>query len=135
LAFELLERAAEIVPLNQEEIALQTTVRENLEVLQAEWDLFQQGDWEYAIPSLWRIYEQHPDNRDVRRLIVDSYFNLGVRDLQRSDPSQATEKFREALKLRPDDIELQRMTVFAETYKQRPTDLLYRIFVKYHPFR
>ena len=135
LAWELLERAAEIVPLNQEEIALRTTVRENLEVLQAEWDLFQQGDWEYAIPSLWRIYEQHPDNRDVRRLIVDSYFNLGVRDLQRSDPSQATEKFREALKLRPDDIELQRLTVFAETYKQRPTDLLYRVFVKYHPFR
>jgi tetratricopeptide (TPR) repeat protein len=135
LAWELLERAAEIVPLNAEEVALQTTVRENLEVLQAEWDLFQQGDWEYAIPSLWRIYEQHPDNRDVRRLIVDSYFNLGVRDLQRSDPSQATEKFREALKLRPDDIELQRLTAFAETYKQRPTDLLYRIFVKYHPFR
>ncbi|MGB5816209.1 MAG: hypothetical protein WBG93_17360 [Thermoanaerobaculia bacterium] len=135
LAWELLERAAEISSLNEEEVALQAAVRENLEVLQAEWDLFQQGDWEYAIPSLWRIYEQHPDNRDVRRLIVDSYFNLGVRDLQRSDPSQATDKFREALKLRPDDIELKRLTAFAETYKQRPTDLLYRIFVKYHPFR
>jgi tetratricopeptide (TPR) repeat protein len=135
LAWELLERANEIIPLNEEEVALQTQVRGNLEVLQAEWDLFQQGDWEYAIPSLWRIYEQHPDNRDVRRLIVDSYFNLGVRDLQRSDPGQATEKFREALKLRPDDIELQRLAAFAETYKQRPTDLLYRIFVKYHPFR
>jgi tetratricopeptide (TPR) repeat protein len=135
LAWELLERAAEIHPLNEEEIAFQTTIRQNLEVLQAEWDLFRQSDWEYAIPSLWRIYEQHPDNRDVRRLIVDSYFNLGVRDLQRADPSQAAEKFKEALKLRPDDIELQRLTAFAETYKQRPTDLLYRIFVKYHPFR
>lgn len=135
LAWELLERAGQIVPLNEEEIEFQTTLRESLEVLQAEWDLFKQGDWEYAIPSLWRIYEQQPANRDVRRLIVDSYFNLGVRDLQRADPSQAAEKFKEGLKLRPDDIELQRLAAFAETYKQRPTDLLYRIFVKYHPFR
>jgi len=47
----------------------------------------------------------------------------------------AFEKFEEALDLAPDDVELQRLAAFASAYKQRPSDLLYRVFVKYHPFR
>ena len=44
-------------------------------------------------------------------------------------------KFEEALNLRPDDRTLNRLRAFAETYGARPEDLLYRIFVKYLPFR
>ena len=37
--------------------------------------------------------------------------------------------------VRPDSRELQRLQLFAETYKGRQEDLLFRIFVKYLPSR
>ena len=67
--------------------------------------------------------------------MVDSYFNLGVRDLQRKDTASAISNLKEAQKLSADDAELSRLIEFAETYQGRPEDLLYRIFVKYVPFR
>jgi len=97
--------------------------------------LFRQGDWEFALPNLWRLQDEHPGNKDIVRLMVGCYFNLGLRDLQRGDPVAASEKFGEALSLAPDDVELQRLAAFASAYQQRPSDLLYRVFVKYHPFR
>ena len=71
----------------------------------------------------------------MTRLLVDSYYNLGLRALQRKDVTEASEQFKEALGLSPDDPELLRLADFAATYQTRSTDLLYRIFVKYHPFR
>ena len=67
--------------------------------------------------------------------MVDSYFNLGVRELQRKDAASAISNFKEAQELSADDPELSRLIEFAETYQDRPDDLLYRIFVKYLPFR
>ena len=37
--------------------------------------------------------------------------------------------------LRPNDEELRKAYLFAETYKRRGEDLLYRIYVKYLPSR
>lgn len=135
LALELLEQADQITALGEEELEIQTVASDMLETLQRERELFDQGDWEYALPELWRMHEADPDNRDVVRLMVDSYFNLGLRDLQRGDPRAAKEKFEEALELAPGDAGLQRMAEFATAYTQRPSDMLYRIFVKYQPFR
>ncbi len=130
-----LEQAAAIAPLDAEEAALRQEIRERLEPLAGELDLYRQGDWEYALPRLWRLRQTYPDNPDVERLIVDSYVNLGIRDLQRGDPAAAADKFKEARELAPDDEELQRLAAFASRYEERPSDLQYRIFVKYHPFR
>jgi hypothetical protein len=66
--------------------------------------------------------------------MIDCYYNLGVRDLQRGDTVSAAEMFDEAQHLRPNDRELQRLSRFAKAYQQRSQDLLYRIFVKYLPF-
>ncbi len=135
MALAVLEKAEAISPLEGEDLDFQALMTDNLDVLAEEIELFDQGDWEYALPSLWRLHEADGSNRDVRRLMVDSYYNLGLRDLQRGDARDAAEKFQEALQLEPSDAELQRLSDFAAAYMQRPSDLLYRIFVKYHAFR
>ena len=134
-ALELLEEAHTISQLDGDDADLRALTSDHLESLNKEIELFEQGDWEYALPSLWRLYEANADNRDVRRLMVDSYYNLGLRDLQRGDANGASEKFQEALQIEPNDAELLRLSDFALAYTKRPADLLYRIFVKYHPFR
>ena len=103
--------------------------------LRSEIEIFRQGEWDYALRSLWGKHEEEPGNRDIRRLMIDSYYNLGVRDLQRADPISATESLTEAVALAGSDPEIQRLLDFAETYSKRSPDLLYRIFVKYLPFR
>jgi hypothetical protein len=87
------------------------------------------------VPSLWKIHHSEPQNRDVARLIVDSYYNLGVRELQRELPGDAAAHFKEALALAPADPDLRRLAQFADAYSGRQQDLLYRTFVKYVPFR
>jgi tetratricopeptide (TPR) repeat protein len=135
VALELLEQADAISPLDGADLDFQTLTIGNLESLDDEIQLFEQGDWEYALPGLWRLHEADASNPDVSRLMVDSYYNLGLRDLQRGDTRDAAEKFQEALRLAPNDPELMRLSEFASAYTRRPSDLLYRIFVKYHPFR
>ncbi|MDX1645321.1 MAG: hypothetical protein R3244_13280, partial [Thermoanaerobaculia bacterium] len=136
LTLDLLERAAAIAPLDAETEGMRDRARLALEPLREQIRVFRSGDWEYALPTLWRMREQDSDNRDVNRLIVDSYYNLGVRDLQRGRPEAALRKFEEALSVRPGDPVLERLAAFAGTYADdRPEDLLYRIFVKYLPFR
>ena len=135
VASGLLGSAEAIAPLEPDDLALRDEITAQLEVVEEPLKLFRQGDWEYALPNLWRLREEHPGNKDITRLMVNCYFNLGLRDLQRGDPVTAFEKFEEALDLAPDDVELQRLVAFASAYKQRPSDLLYRVFVKYHPFR
>ena len=135
VAAELLESAEAIAPFGEEEQGLRDEIAARLEVVDEPLKLYKQGDWEYALPNLWRLHDEHPDNKDITHLMVGCYFNLGLRDLQRGDPVTASEKFEEGLSLAPDDFELQRLADFASAYKQRPSDLLYRVFVKYHPFR
>lgn len=131
----LLQEAQAIVALADDHRTLHETVEQRLAVVNKELDLFRQGDWEYALRTLWFLREELPENNDVRRLIVDSYHNLGVRDLQRGNPKEAGQKFAEALVLAPQDPQLQRLSSFAITYRDRPADLLYQIYVKYLPFR
>jgi len=84
---------------------------------------------------LWRRHEADPADKDVRRLMVDAYYNLVVSDLQRGDPRAARGKLREARGLDRGDPMLDRLDQFCATYEKREQDLLYRIFVKYLPAR
>jgi tetratricopeptide (TPR) repeat protein len=134
-AEELLNRASQAAPLDESGEALRAEVGERLEPLRSEIQIFRQGEWTYALRNLWRRHEEDPENLDVLRLMVNSYYNLAVRDLQRGDPDAAAENLREASSLAEDDSEVTRLLDFSETYTTRPPDLLYRIFVKYLPFR
>ena len=135
LVVEFLSRAASIAPLDQQALVDLAAAEAELANLRDQIQVFRSGDWEYALPALWRMREADISNADVNRLIIDSYYNLGVRDLQRGRPESASKKFEEALNLRPNDKTLARLHAFSETYQERPEDLLYRIFVKYLPFR
>ena len=134
-AQELLERAASQAPLEAPTQELLEKTKDHLTPLAAEIAMYREGEWEMALRNLWRIWESGTTTPDVRRLMVDSYFNLGVRDLQRQDTPAALEYFLEARELTPSDPDLARLIEFSEVYQDQPEDLLYRIFVKYLPFR
>jgi tetratricopeptide (TPR) repeat protein len=134
-AVEYFEEAAEIGKLGAEETALLADARKQLEPLAKQIDLFRQREWDFILNDLWKLHQADPGNRDVSHLIVSSYYNLGIRDLQRSDPQKAADKFKEALNLAPGDELLRRHYMFAQTYQERPKDLLYRIYVKYLALR
>ena len=130
-----LEQATAIAPLNEQEAELRVRVERSLAPFAAELRLFRDGEYERALTGLWRLHEPDPSNADVRRLMVDSYYDLAVRDLQRGDAKSAAKRLDEAAKLAPDDAEVARHRLFAQTYQDRAKDLLYRTYVKYLPSR
>jgi hypothetical protein len=135
-ASEMLGQAATSGKLEPADAELLVQAREQLKPLAKQIDLFQQHEWEFLIRDLWQLREKSPGNRDVDRLLVDSYYNLGVRDLQRADAVKAAENFQEALNVSTSDAAvLRRHMQFAQTYQERPKDLLYRIYVKYLTYR
>lgn len=134
-ALNRLEQASALGRLDGEDARLFEDTKRKLAPIAQQVDLFRQHEWEFILPTLWKLRDENPDDRDVTQLIVDSYYNLGVRDLQRADAMKAAEKFQEAVNLRPDDPVLRRHLLFAQTYQERQKDLLYRIYVKYLPYR
>jgi tetratricopeptide (TPR) repeat protein len=130
--YEVAQQKGRLDPTDAELLA---NARRQIEPINAQVNLFQQHEWEIALRDLWRLHEADPGNRDVTRLMVDSYYNLALRDLQRMDTKQALQNFREAQQLNPGDRDLQRQIEFAETYQSRPKDMLYRIYVKHLPLR
>lgn len=135
LVDELLTRAVAIQPLDENARNLKLVADAELEPLRTLVEIFRQGEWEMTLRELWRLHEDMPNNPDVSRLMVDSYYNIGVRALQRGDTSAAAKHFGEALEISSSDTDILRAAQFAQTYQDRPEDLLYRIFVKYVPFR
>lgn len=90
-----------------------------------------EGEYEIALPELWRLREANPGGRDATALLIVGYHNLGLRELQRGGIAKAREMFTEAAQLDPDDQDLARLVTFARTYEGRGDDLLSRIFIKY----
>jgi hypothetical protein len=134
-AVDLLAEAADIEPLTAAEAELAAASEERIAGIGPALDRFRQGDWEFALPELWRLHEADASNRVVRQLIVDCYYNLAVRDLQRRDVGPAAEKLAEAVTLAPEDSGIRRLLRLVDHYRNRELDLRYRIFVKYLPFR
>ena len=134
-AIAALERAAAIQPLAPPEAGLLRQARAGLEPLAPQLALFRQQDWQYVVPQLWRLREADPADPAVNRLLVDSYYNLGVQALQGQDVAKAEAHFKEALQLAPRDGEARRHLELAQAYQERTPDLLYRIYVKHVPYR
>jgi tetratricopeptide (TPR) repeat protein len=133
-AESLFQQANELSPLEGQAAATYEELRARLDPVRGQLEVFRQGEWEIALRELWRLHQDRPENQVITDLMVDCYYNLGVRDLQRGDTGSAAEMFGEAGKLRPGDRQLERLSRFATTYGNRSPDLLYRIFVKYLPF-
>ena len=71
----------------------------------------------------------------MHQLLVNSYFNLAVRELRRADLAKAAEYVEEAARLEHDDAELERLEQFVTTYTTLPRDLLFEIYVQNLEFR
>jgi hypothetical protein len=93
--------------------------------------LYNDGEYETAIPMLWRIHQESRDNQDARSYLTRSYFNQGVLQLQNGLFGRAKESFGEVLELDPNDVEAGRHRQFAEKYGSGELDLLGRIYVRY----
>jgi tetratricopeptide (TPR) repeat protein len=130
-----LQRAGTVAKLEGEDAQLLADVQRKLEPLNREIEFFNGREWEHILRDLWIKHEAEPGNRDVTQLLVDCSYNLAVRDLQRNDATKALGWLADAVKLHPDDADLRRHYLFAQTYQERPKDLLYKIYVKYLPFR
>jgi tetratricopeptide (TPR) repeat protein len=135
VAAQKFDQADRLARLDGPEAASYTDAQQKIAPFARQLTMFRQHDWEYALPELWRLHQADPGNHDINQLIVDCYYDLGVRELQRNDPSKAAGNFNEALNLDRADKSLERHLLFAQTYQERPPDLLYRIYVKYLPMR
>ncbi len=134
-AVHRLEQASALGKLAPEEAKMLAEAQAVLEPMATQITAFRDHEWEYVLPELWRMHNADPGNRDVTEMIVDCYYNLAVRDLQRADAKSAAANFQEALNIEKDDESVKRHLVFAQTYEERPKDLLYKIYVKYLQYR
>jgi len=93
--------------------------------------LYNEGEYDTAIPILWRIYQEDHENQDARSYLFRSYFNQGVTQLQNGLYLKAAKNFQEAVGLEPNDIEAARHRRFAEHYQKGDLDLMGRIYVRH----
>ena len=93
--------------------------------------LYNDGDYETALPILWRLYQADHQNADVKSYLVRSYYDLGVINLQNNLFDKASHSFSDALGVDPDDVLTKRQKTFSDKYARKPPDLLARIYVKY----
>jgi tetratricopeptide (TPR) repeat protein len=126
-----LAQAATIAPLSPEEEALKLEAEEALLPLKLPLELIRNEESQQALRELWLKLEADPGNADARELLVTAYFNMGIGSLQGGRTEDAAAHFREAAQLAPNDADIQRARLLAETYQERQLDLLYRIYVKY----
>jgi tetratricopeptide (TPR) repeat protein len=128
-------RASAMAPLPAAEAELFDDATRQLEPIAQQSDLYTQRQWELVLPALWRRLEQAPQDKDVHQLLVNSYFNLAVRELRRGDLTKADEYVAEASRLERDDHDLERLQQFVDTYSAMPRDLLFEIYVQHLDFR
>jgi tetratricopeptide (TPR) repeat protein len=93
--------------------------------------LYNEGEYDTAIPILWRIVQEDRDNQDARSYLLRSYYNQGITQLQNGLYQKAAQAFREALSLDSNDSEAARHLKFAERYQRGDLDLMGRIYVRH----
>jgi tetratricopeptide (TPR) repeat protein len=93
--------------------------------------LYNEGEYETAIPVLWRISQDDRTNQDARSYLLRAYFNQGITQLQNGLYAKAAQSFGEALVIEPNDAEAIRHKKFAERYLKTDLDLMGRIYVRH----
>ncbi len=93
--------------------------------------LYNEGEYETAIPILWRIYQAERDNQDARSYLLRSYYNQGIAQLQNGLYPKAVESFKEVTAIDPADADAVRHKKFAVRYLKGDLDLMGRIYVRH----
>ena len=93
--------------------------------------LYNEREYETAIPVLWRIFQEDRENQDAKTYLLRAYYNQGITQLQNGQYPKAIQSFQEALSLDPADAEAIRHRKFAERYQKGDLDLMGRIYVRH----
>ncbi len=93
--------------------------------------LYNEGEYETAIPILWRIFQADRTNQDARSYLLRSYYNQGIGQLQNGLYPKAAESFSEVIAIDPGDTDSARNKKFAERYLKGDLDLMGRIYVRH----
>ena len=93
--------------------------------------LYNEGEYETAVPILWRIFQADRSNQDARSYLMRSYYNQGIAQLQNGLFPKAVENFTEVLSINPQDADAIRHKKFAQRYFKSDLDLLGRIYVRH----
>ncbi len=93
--------------------------------------LYNEGEYETAIPILWRIYQADRENQDARSYLLRSYYNEGIGQLQNGLYAKAAESFKEVLGIDASDADAIRHEKFALRYSKGDLDLMGRIYVRH----
>jgi tetratricopeptide (TPR) repeat protein len=93
--------------------------------------LYNEAEYETAIPVFWRIYQADKGNQDARSYLLRCYANQGITQLQNGLYQKARQSFEEALALDPQDTEILRHRKFADRYQKGDLDLMGRIYVRH----
>ena len=129
------QAASRMAPLDGAAADLFEDAKRQLLPIRQQIALFRDREWRRGLPALWRIHLEDPGNYDAMRLLRDSYYNLGLQELQRADPESAIEHLKEIPELDASDESGARLLRFAQAYSGGGQDLLYRIFVGNLEFR
>ncbi len=93
--------------------------------------LYNEGEYETAIPILWRIFQADRTNQDARTYLLRCYYNQGIAQLQNGLYPKAVESFSEVIAIDPGDTDAVRHKKFAERYLKGDLDLMGRIYVRH----
>jgi len=93
--------------------------------------LYNEGEFDTAIPILWRIFQADRSNHDARSYLLRCYYNQGVGQLQNGLYGKAGDSFKEVLAIDPADADAIRHKKFAERYLKGDLDLMGRIYVRH----
>jgi tetratricopeptide (TPR) repeat protein len=93
--------------------------------------LYNEGEYETAIPILWRLFQADRDNQDARSYLLRCYYNQGITQLQNGLYPKAAESFKEVLAVDPTDADATRHKKFAEHFAKGDLDLMGRIYVRH----
>jgi len=88
-----------------------------------------EGDFRAAIAITRDMLEKRPDDAEAVDFYERTLFNAGLAELRAFNLPQSEGYLAELEKRQPDDVEVQRMLEFVETYKSRPVDMQLEIFV------
>jgi len=97
--------------------------------------LYNEAEYETAIPMFWRLYQEDRQNQDARSYLLRCYYNQGITELQNGLFPKAIQSFDEALSIDSQDTEVIRHKKFAQRYLKNDLDLMGRIYVRHLPHR
>ena len=93
--------------------------------------LYNEGEYETAIPILWRIFQADRENQDARSYLLRCYYNEGIGQLQNGLYAKAADSFKEVIAIDPSDADATRHEKFAQHYAKGDLDLMGRIYVRH----